>query len=134
MKFACARFCSGLLLLIAVGCGGASGPEMVTVKGSVTIGTKPLPLGDILFQPTDPSRTPSGGTITDGAYSLKAIKGDYQIKITAAREVPGKTKMGPSGKPVPVLEEYIPKKYNTKTELKATVSANPTVADFALSE
>ena len=134
MQFALVRSISGLLLLIAVGCGGASGPEMVTVKGTVTLGSKPLPKGDIIFQPTDPNLTPGGGAIVDGAYSLKVVKGDYQVKITASREIPGKTIMGPSGKPDPVLEQYIPKKYNTKTELKATASKDPTVADFGLNE
>ena len=134
MKFALARSVSGLFLLIAVGCGGPAGPEMVTVKGSVTIGSKPLPRGDILFQPTDPKLTPSGGAITDGAYSVKAVKGDHQVKITASREVPGKTTMGVSGTPIPVIEQYIPAKYNTKTELKASVSKDPTVADFGVDE
>ena len=98
-----------------------SGPEFFQVTGTVTFDAKPLSAGDIIFLPNDPTQTATGGTITDGKYSVKALAGEYRVQINASREVPGKKVKGVDGKDVPIFQNYVPKRYNEKTELTAKV-------------
>ncbi|MCA9070876.1 MAG: hypothetical protein KDA84_18230, partial [Planctomycetaceae bacterium] len=61
--------------------------------------------------------------IVDGKYELETEAGAMKVEITASRPVPGKMEPGPSpDEPaVPVMEMYIPRKYNSQTTLTATV-------------
>ncbi|MDB5339964.1 MAG: hypothetical protein JWN70_5583 [Planctomycetaceae bacterium] len=110
--------------LFVVGC-GPSGPELYSVKGEVKYDSQPLATGDIIFEPTDSEGAASGGAITQGKYSIKALPGKYKVKINASREIPGKMIPGPSGGEIAAREDYIPAKFNTKTELTAEVDSEP---------
>ncbi len=116
----CVLSCASFL----VGC-GPSGPEVYSVKGEVKYNSEPLATGDIIFEPTDSEGAASGGSIIQGKYSIKALPGKYKVKINASREIPGKMIPGPSGGQIPAREDYIPAKFNTKTELTAEVDAEP---------
>ena len=72
-----ALFASAALLV--VGCGeGNDAPPRFEIKGKVTFAGKPVPYGEILFQP-DSAKNNSGpgalGQIKDGQYSIAAEKG-----------------------------------------------------------
>ena len=122
----------GLVLGLALGCGGESGPSTYSVIGNVTLDGTPVERGQIAFR--DPSgQVPSAGAeITNGSYSLESQPGNMQVEITARREIPGKFEESNPGEKVPLLEQYIPSQFNTDTELTREIKAEDNEFNFEL--
>ena len=124
------RHCSCALWLVvivlpAVGCGKST----YEVSGNVTCDGQPLKEGDILFVPENPKLGPDAGKIVDGHYQFQAQPGKMRVQITANRIIPGK--VGMMGEPV--TGNYLPERYNEKTELRAEVGKDsPNHFDFDL--
>jgi hypothetical protein len=113
----------GLLAASAAGCSDA-GPRPVVVRGTVTFDGAPLERGDIVFEPSTPGpHGASAGTIEAGKFAFPASAGAMTVRIRATRPAaPGSKLLGPSGQPVP--ENFIPPRYNRKSELTADVKAD----------
>lgn len=96
---------------------------MTHVSGTVTLDGIPLGDGRIRFRRVDGEQKGYAGTIKAGAYQLRCEPGEAKIEIVAYRTVPGKftTANGPKE---PVIEMYIPEKYNSKTTLTKTISGS----------
>ncbi len=109
------RFVVSIVFLAIIGC--SRGPLMVPVVGTITYDGKPVEEGEILFQPSDTAIAPDAGPIKGGDFSFLAKIGERKVQIRGIRTV-RMTDMGP------MKEEYIPSKYNSKTTLTATVSAD----------
>lgn len=88
----------GLAAFVAVstfGCGGASGPARYKLSGTVTYDGKPVPAGEVAFEP-DSSKGNSGpGSLTlikDGKYQTEPDKGvvggPYIVRIAGFDGVP----------------------------------------------
>lgn len=118
------NFKYALLLFLAIvpiiGCN--KGPKLNEVSGYVTINGNPpnAPL-EILFHPViQGTGTANGGTAEDGSYSLLypgggngVPAGEYTVTIT----------LMPDFEQEGIVPPRIPEKYNTQTELKATVQS-----------
>ncbi|MFO1002895.1 MAG: hypothetical protein U0936_21395 [Planctomycetaceae bacterium] len=124
---------SGLLLAVAVGCGGAvdSGPKVdATVTGKVTSDGKPVSNATISFEKAGFGAwgAPLG---TDGGYTVELAAGDYVVTITPSM---APVTMTPGAMPKMDAREDIPKDYRTAstTKAKATVKAGPNTVDLAL--
>jgi hypothetical protein len=114
--------------LALCGCGGSPVP----VSGTVTFEGKPLPEGDIIFTDLEGKVAPDAGKIRDGSYSVAVKPGKKKVEIRASKPIalpPGKK--GPMGEGE-MWVDYIPARYNTKSELAAEVSSASTKHDFAL--
>jgi hypothetical protein len=103
----------GCLLLIA-GCG----EPMAEVSGTVFLDEQPLSEGDIIFEEVDRSKTPVGGKIVDGRYSVRMLPGSKVVKISASR---------PARKPDPVMgtaarEALIAEEFNEHSTLRADIT------------
>ena len=109
-------------------CGCSSGSRSYPVKGVVTFDGEPVPNGDIMFVEEDGSIAPDAGKIVNGKYDMQVKGGKKRVEIRASKEVPGaKGLMGPA------LEDYIPSRYNSRTELSRDVtSQGPNQFDFKL--
>lgn len=127
-----------LALVCAVGCGSSSGLEKVVVSGTVTLDGQPIPNGEIRFIPAPGTTGPvSGGPIKDGAYVAKGKGGvplgEHVVEIKAYRaraKGPGQSaSTDPEGG---AAEQYLDKRYNEQTTLKATISADTETQDFQL--
>ncbi len=115
--------------LMIAGCGDA-GPKTYPISGKVTLDGQPLKEGDIIFSLVDGSAGPGSGKVVDGAYSFQAPPGAGTVAIRASR-ANAHGKKGAFGEPL--MEDYIPDKYNTQTTLKADVGAgDKNVFDFDL--
>jgi hypothetical protein len=104
----------GITVLLAAGCGGIADAH---VSGTVLMDGKLLAEGDIIFEEMDKSKTPAGGKIVDGKYTLTVQPGSKVVRITASR---------PTKKPDPVMgaaarESMIAKEFNEHTTLKAKI-------------
>jgi len=134
MKLQYARRISVAALLLAAslaGCGGVV-DDSVPISGSVTLDGAPLPSGTITFLPSDGVGPSAGAQIAEGKYETRAVPGPKQVTIVAQREKAGGT-AAPNPHAGPPTEQYLPAKYNTRTELKADVPAEGSeTVDFAL--
>jgi hypothetical protein len=118
------------LLLALAGCGGDS-IERTVVKGKVTFDGQPLATGTILFVPEQGTvGAPVQCKIENGEFSSAgqtsdkrgAVVGPNKVEITAYKES-GKQIKNPDGVMEAEVIQYIPAKYNTKTELIKSISS-----------
>jgi hypothetical protein len=118
-------FLSLLTVAVAIGSSGcrrASGLDVHPVSGTVTVDGAPLAEGFITFRALEGDTRGFGGRITDGGYRVEAFAGRARIEVTAARDVPGEfVSGGPGTEPQPKREQFIPRRYNEKTELEADI-------------
>jgi hypothetical protein len=117
-------------LFVAAGC-RPRGPATYPVSGDVTFDGQPIAQGEILFRAADGASGSWAGKITAGKYSLQSTAGEKRVEITATRQV--ETVAAPTGEAPLSVQMYIPEKYNTKSELKASVTAQgPNKFDYSL--
>src|SRR5690242_5488160 len=114
------------LALSAASC--SSENPLITITGNVTLDGAPLPEGDILFTPADTQFGSEGAKIENGVYRASLHPGQSKVQIRATRPVPGKK--GPMGEQL--IEDYVPAKYNDKSELTIDVSKTQNKHDFQL--
>lgn len=114
------------------GCGD-SGPATYPVFGTVTLDGQPLEEGRIAFRDSEGKIPSAGSPIVDGKYSFRSQPGTMKVEITARREIPGEFTSPAPGVNVPVSEQYIPRRYNTSTELTKEVTEGENEFQFKLS-
>jgi hypothetical protein len=127
----------GLCLLVFVGCGKSQ--SGIALSGGVMFDGKPVEVGQIVFEPQ------SGGKmtltqITNGIYQLPSERpaqpGKYLVRITADRPTGRTIAADPRSQEdqaTEELEQYIPAKYNTRSELYLELTdQSPDKHDFAL--
>jgi len=117
------RYLLFLAILVFTTCSGCfhtgdDGPTLFMVTGIVTVEDEPLSQGVITFDPADGLAGSYGGEIRNGKYAFESAVGPKKVIIMASR--PSKVP-GPDGGPD--MEQYLPAKYNLKTELTANVVA-----------
>lgn len=118
-----------LLGSLVLGC-GKSAPKLHDVTGTVKLDGQNVPEGDIMFVSDYKSVGAEGGKIKDGKYTIKARDGKSRVEIRAVRLVPGKK--GPMGEDA--IEDYIPEKYNSKSDLEVEIRVGKTVHNFDLTK
>ena len=133
---------TSLLALVALmallGCNNADAGR-ASVSGKVTFDGQPVKMGQIAFEPQGAGRL-GIAQIIDGAYQMPAQQGPtpgkYVVRITADRPAGKPAQAAPSatGRPTgEVYEQYIPAKFNERSELTVEIGAEPNaVHDFAL--
>ena len=105
------------------GCDDSSGGRH-SISGTVTYESEPLAKGNITFLPKNGGQ-PAASMVVAGDFSIPAKKGlmpgKYRVEIKARRAT-GKTFLDEeSGKTEDELVQYLPPKYNRRTELEVTV-------------
>jgi hypothetical protein len=134
----------GLLAVLVAGC-GPGGPERAVVTGAATYKGETIADGMICFIPCDGATGPSMvAAITGGNYKVETWGGlpvgNYRVEINAFRNPPRhtaskRTAMTEWESKSP-REQYLPAKYNAKTELKVAIDPGrrSVTHDFALAE
>lgn len=120
-------------VFMASGC-GSGGPTTVPVTGNVSFEGQPVATGEIIFRAIDGQSPSAAGPIHSGHYSLRVTPGLKRVAIIATRET-APPKVGPDGPgeggSFGVM--YVPARYNTRSELTASVTADgENLFDFAL--
>jgi hypothetical protein len=140
--FHCLLLAACCVLLTSCGRGGL---ERAVVTGRVTYQGQPVTKGKIRFIPAKDTQTPMWGAfIHDGKYEARGKGGvpvgTHKVEIVAWRTNKDERKASPppdmtSDMPPP-SKQYIPEKYNTKTELEITIppGSGKIVRDFNLTE
>jgi len=96
-----------LAAIVAVGCSPSDAPKTAPVKGTVTMGGKPLSNVGVTFFPTGKGPIATGNTNEKGEFTLRTTRpgdgasiGTHQVTFGAAEEGPRK----PGSIPIP--EKY----------------------------
>ena len=125
-----------LLAVVSAGCGDNDG--RLSISGTVKLDGKLLPEGSIEFLPVAGTGGPTaGGTIEEGKYRIAAgrglFAGRFRVNITANRKT-GQQRMDRyRGVKYDVQEQYLPARYNRKSQLEAEVTdQGPNVFAFEL--
>jgi hypothetical protein len=110
-------------LMMATGCN--SGTQRQAVEGWVTLDGQPLKSGNIKFQPEGGTHGPNAGaTIEAGKFHIDTTRGtfagEFRVEITASRPT-SRMITDRDGKQVPDQEQFLPKKYNSESILRAGV-------------
>ncbi len=117
-----------VIVLLLNGCNTSLATALV--QGTVTFDGKPLANALVSFQPVDGSRLSTGMTDASGKYSLRfsatqegALPGEHKVVIQSAPGEPDQEHP---------VKELLPTKYNSTTELKATLKSGRQTVDFDL--
>jgi hypothetical protein len=138
----------GLLTAVIASCGcGGSDSQRVVLTGAVTYQGEPVANGTVLFAPCDGTTGPSiVAKIVDGRYRTDSqgglASGNYRVEILGYRKGAGdRQSPGPAPQVGPPAhanapQQYLPEKYNVKTQLKTKVDAGAgsLTQDFTLAK
>jgi hypothetical protein len=121
-----------ITLVYVVGCAPAT--KTGHLSGKVELDGKPLDNASITFKPVDGKSPTAGATVKAGLYSADVPVGKMKVVINQGKVV-GKKKAynTPDSPEVPITQEALPAKYNTKTELEFDVQPGKNEKDFILS-
>lgn len=120
-----------LFVLASVGCTN-TGPQTITIQGTVTLDGAPLPEGQVVFIPTSPALGAAGGAIADGVFTVTTYKGPHTVEVHAEKQL---TRPVPPGAPPEAgitFVSIIPNRYNEKTTLTFDVQSPADKPEFAL--
>lgn len=118
-------------VLLSAGCGPV-GPQKITIRGMVTLDGVPLPEGQVVFIPSDPSLGAAGGAIAKGVFTVTTYKGPHQVEVHAEKRLPRPLFPGAALEAGFTFVSIIPKRYNEKTTLTFDVQSPNDWPEFAL--
>lgn len=122
-----------LSLLLLAGCTRSDGIVRCEVRGVVTVDGGPLKTGQVALVPLEGTAGPSvGAEIVGGRFHIGEkqgpVPGRYQVQISANRPTGRQVAAGEGADDPEMLtseiEQFIPEKYNSQSEL--TVEVQPT--------
>jgi hypothetical protein len=119
-----------VLALLTAGC-GTSKPVM---EGTITLDGVPIEKGTIMLMPIDGKGQTAGCGIEAGKYRMQASPGIRQVLIGANRKdgkMPDPMSPG-SGALIDRYVNYVPERYNEKSELTVTIKPGLNNHNFAL--
>jgi len=103
----------------AAGCGSSrDGPR--DVWGAVTFAGESVADGAVYFVAAESEAVHGFAKISGGRYRARVQPGAARVRITAERLVPGERNEAGN----PLIEQYIPARFNAATELEATIDRN----------
>ena len=123
-----------LLLLVMLGCGGT---DRQALRGTITLDGKPLPLGTITLKPQQGTRSPTASSeVSDGKFFIPAKNGlhvgQFHVEVLAMRVKNGDTYDPSKAYEYNQIEQYLPQRYNYRSELLAEIKKGKNSLDFEL--
>jgi hypothetical protein len=133
MRAPCSLALAGLLGL-AAGCD--DGPPVGDLTGEVTLDGAPLAEGVVRFTPVDGSTPTASALIADGKFAERVPVGVHRVEISAPKLPKGvrtskELKRGTIDEGS-AMEELVPERYNTRSELKTEVKRGPNTVRYEL--
>ena len=123
--------CAFVLIALATGC---SDPTKGEVSGTITVDGNPAKTGSIGFFPIDGNGQTSGAKIVEGTYTATVSVGKSRVEIRVPKKVGEQKIYNTPDSPIQdLLEESLPAKFNTESELVYEVTSGKSVKDFELS-
>ena len=115
-----------ILLSAMFGCDSSDGLNRQAISGIVTLDGQPISIGAILFEPeSHESGTAVGATIRQGGFAISRregpVPGSYRVRIYSSSGIQAPITKGQTDRTHRPMVERLPARYNTQTELRATV-------------
>ena len=116
--------------------GCSDGPAYGDVTGEVTLDDAPLREGVVRFVPVDGNTPTASALIENGQFRVPVPAGNHRVEISAPKLPRGinsseEMKRGTVDEGA-ALEELIPQRYNTKSELTAEVKKGANKVSYHL--
>ena len=125
--------CAVAILSLGLSTIGCNNDGKYPVTGTVTWNGEPIPDGNLILTPTDPSLAPDAGAIENGVFRFRASPGSKKVEVFADRPVVDPKDAGPNQiMGLIPHEQYIPTRYNENTELTAEVARSSNEFTFEL--
>jgi hypothetical protein len=129
-----------LTLLMALGASGCSSKSLPEISGHVTFGGKPLVDSIITFFSADADSSANGSPevttkIVNGHFHLLADVGEKRIAIEGYEKQAGSTTKRdayPAARQGVASIQFVPDKFNVKSELRYTVTGSASDVNFQL--
>jgi hypothetical protein len=124
--------CGFAMMACLAGCGRSGG--LSEISGTVSYDGQPVKKGTITFLPADGNGPTAAAKIADGRYSAKVVAGKKLVKIEGFKVV-GQRRYSPSNpnsKMVDLQEQFLPDRYNKKSELTREITPALGTCDFDL--
>ena len=123
-----------VFVVFLVGCGDDG---RLPVQGKVTVDGVPVENGYIYLTPLPETDGPTtGAKITDGSYKIESGKGvfqgSFQVAIKVWEESKKMTEDFATGEKTKGIQQTLPAKFNTKTELTVEITGDKDSYDFNL--
>jgi len=126
-----------LCCFIVVGC---SSDSRLSVSGTVSFDGVPIQEGSIAFMPADGGGSGGTAAIIDGKYTARVSPGRMIVQIYAQRDPTPAEVQAQANNPMgsssmgggPHQVQFIPKRYNEVSELRADIQQSQRDLDFAL--
>ncbi|MCI0331932.1 MAG: hypothetical protein L0228_01745 [Planctomycetes bacterium] len=132
-----------MMLLLFVFILGCRGNSQSSVSGKLSFNSQPIQDGSIRFFPVDGTEGHGAvAKIEKGRYDIPLksglSSGTYVVRITAVRKTgrmiqPREVMPGDDGKPTEEEIQFIPSKYNSKTQLRVDLKPGSNTFDQDLS-
>ena len=121
-------------ICFVVGCGDSG---RLPIKGTVSIDGEPVKKGFIHFTPLPGTKGPTAGAnIVDGSYEVDPSKGvfegNFRVNIKDWRESKKKTEDPVTGEISAGVKQFLPPKFNSKSELTVEIKRGGESYDFPL--
>jgi len=124
-RYAVLSWLAARCLLVQPGCGD---PLRQALEGIVTLDGQPLDEGNVTFLPHPGTAGPTaGGQINDGKFSIHPAEGtfagEFRVEISARRSTGQRVYDAETRQEIELVEQFLPARYNTHSELEASVKA-----------
>lgn len=134
-----ATICSLSLCALFAGCGGPKypGDQRFPLSGAATFEGQPIDLGSITLLPAGGgTKSPSGGVITDGKFSIPEVTGPnagtYRVEIHWLKRTGKQLLDKDTGEMYDQRIEALPNKFHKNSELTVEVPTPANTHDFDL--
>jgi hypothetical protein len=124
--------CGLAVMACMAGCSRSGG--LTEISGSVSYDGQPVKKGIITFAPANGAGPTAAAKINDGKYSVKIAPGEKLVRIEGYRVV-GQRHYSPNNPNSPMVdmqEQFLPERYNKKSELTREITPGLGRCDFAL--
>jgi hypothetical protein len=118
-----------VVFICVAGCSSSDG----TVNGTVTLDSQPLKEGIVRFVPVGGKSQTATANIKDGKFTATVPPGEMRVEFSAPKVV-GRHKMmdTPDSPMVDDVDELLPARFNTQSDIKITVKRGGQREAFAL--
>jgi hypothetical protein len=121
-----------VLMTCFAGCGRSAG--VTAISGTVSYDGQPVKKGTIAFLPAESDGPTAAATIADGKYSAKVAPGKKLVRIEGYKVI-GQHRynpLNPKSRMVDTQEQFLPDRYNKKSELTRDITPGLGTCDFTL--
>jgi hypothetical protein len=124
--------CVFAVIACMAGCGRGGG--LSEIGGTVSYDGQPVKKGIVTFAPADGSGPTAAAKIADGKYSAKVAPGKKLVRIEGYKVVGQRrySPNNPNSRMVDMQEQFLPDRYNKKSELTREITPSLGTCDFIL--